>query len=313
MIPAYNEAGRLPRTLREVLDHLARAGRRAEVIVVDDGSTDETAARVLEAAAADPRVRLMSLPRNQGKGAAVRAGVLSAEGGRILFADADGATPFAELERLERCLDMGADVAIGSRNVPSEATQVRKNIFRHLAGRLFHQMVKLLSVRGIADTQCGFKLFTQKAARDLFGRARLDRFAFDVEVLLIAYRRGYSVVEVPVNWTHQPGSRINVLADGVRMAADLLRVRTWMLAGAYDAGRPALQPRQGAATVPLATVSGAAPALSSGIAPALAPSMASAMGSAVASAMAPATAAATAALAAAAAATTAEATAADAA
>ncbi|HKG92775.1 MAG TPA: dolichyl-phosphate beta-glucosyltransferase [Gemmatimonadaceae bacterium] len=259
VIPAYNEAGRLPRTLREVLDHLARAGRRAEVIVVDDGSTDETAARVLEAAAADPRVRLLQLPNNQGKGYAVRAGVLSAEGGRILFADADGATPFAELERLERCLDMGADVAIGSRNVPSTSTEVRKSLGRHLAGRLFHQLVKLLSVRGIADTQCGFKLFSQKAARDLFGRARLDRFAFDVELLLIAYRRGYSVVEVPVNWTHQPGSRINVLADGLRMAADLLRVRTWMLAGAYDGGR-ALAARHAAATLPMTTAVSAAAA-----------------------------------------------------
>ena len=259
VIPAYNEAGRLPRTLREVLDHLARAGRRAEVIVVDDGSTDETATRVLEAAAADPRVRLLKLPKNQGKGYAVRAGVLSAEGGRILFADADGATPFAELERLERVLDVGADVAIGSRNVPSASTEVRKNMWRHLAGRTFHQMVKLLSVRGIADTQCGFKLFTQKAARDLFGRARLDRFAFDVEILLIAYRRGYSVVEVPVNWTHQPGSRINVVSDGLRMVADLLRVRTWMLAGAYDGGR-SMAARTAAATLPMVTAVAAAAA-----------------------------------------------------
>ena len=234
IIPAYNECARLPQTLRGVLDFLARGSRSAEVIVVDDGSTDSTSIGVLRLAAADPRVRLIRLPQNCGKGYAVRTGVVNAGGDRILFADADGATPIEELARLEAALDAGADIAIGSRALASAEVRVEAHPLRRVIGRTFHQLVRRLTVRGIADTQCGFKLFTSPVAHELFSRMRMGGFSFDVELLLMAQRRGYRIAEVPVNWRHQPGSRVNVVTDGLRMARDLFRIRANALRGLYD-------------------------------------------------------------------------------
>lgn len=234
IVPAYNEAERLPATLRAMRSFLDETGRKAEVIVVDDGSTDATSAVVRELASADERLTLIRLPQNRGKGYAVRTGVVNAAGERVLFADADGATPIEELFRLEAHLDSGAQVAIGSRGLKDESVTVRAKINRRLAGRIFHQLVRHLTVKGFVDTQCGFKLFTAPVAQDLFSRMRMDGFSFDVELLLMAERRGYRVVEVPVNWTHQPGSKINVVADGLRMASDLFRIRGYALRGLYD-------------------------------------------------------------------------------
>ena len=185
-------------------------------------------------------LRLIRLPANRGKGYAVRTGIVNARGGRILFADADGATPMAEVERLDAALDGGADVAIGSRAVASGEVRVRARLHRRLIGRTFHALVRLLTVDGIRDTQCGFKLFRAEAAHDLFSRMRMDGFSFDVEVLLMARRRGYGIAEVPVNWEHQPGSRVNLVTDSVRMAADLFAIRGHLLRGDYD--RPQVAP-----------------------------------------------------------------------
>jgi dolichyl-phosphate beta-glucosyltransferase len=234
VIPAYNEERRIGPTVRAVLDFLTREGRSGEVVLVDDGSADATCTLVRGLADADDRVRLIRLPRNRGKGYAVRTGVLSALGERILFADADGAAPIEEVARLERALDAGAAIAIGSRALPSPGVRVEALLGRRVAGRIFHQLVKWLAVRGVADTQCGFKLFTADAARDLFSRMLMDGFSFDVELLVIARRRGLRVAEVPVDWTHQPGSRIDVAADGLRMARDLFRIRALALRGIYD-------------------------------------------------------------------------------
>lgn len=234
IVPAYNEAERLPATLHSIRAFLDETGRNAEVIVVDDGSTDATSAVVRGIASADERLVLIRLPQNRGKGYAVRTGVVNAAGERVLFADADGATPIEELARLETHLDAGAQVAIGSRGIKDESVTVHAKVVRRLAGRLFHQLVSHLTVRGFVDTQCGFKLFTAPVAQELFSRMRMDGFSFDVEVLLMAQRRGYRVDEVPVNWTHQPGSKINVVADGLRMAADLFRIRAYALRGLYD-------------------------------------------------------------------------------
>jgi dolichyl-phosphate beta-glucosyltransferase len=234
IIPAYNEVGRLRPTLETTVSYLRGRGAPFEVIVVDDGSADETSALVRGFEQEAPEVRLIRLPLNRGKGFAVRTGIVNARGERILFADADGATPIGELPRLERALDEGAGVAIGSRALGLGEVHVEARAHRRLMGRLFHLLVSVLAVRGFKDTQCGFKLFTAEAAHDLFPRMRMNGFSFDVEILVMARKLGYPVREVPVNWTHQPGSRINLVTDSVRMAFDLFVIRVRQLRGDYD-------------------------------------------------------------------------------
>jgi dolichyl-phosphate beta-glucosyltransferase len=237
VIPAYNEEFRIVATVRDIVEY-CRAGTRCfEVILVDDGSQDGTT-RVSRLLAEELReVRLIRLAANHGKGYAVRTGVINAVGRTILFADADGATPISEIERLENALDGGADVAVGSRALRASGIQVEAKLYRHLIGRTFHFLVEWLADCRVKDTQCGFKLFQSPAAHDLFSRMRMHGFSFDVEVLMMARQRGYRVAEVPVNWTHQPGSKIRLTRDSVRMACDLLRIRTHSLTGKYDAPR----------------------------------------------------------------------------
>ena len=257
VFPAYDEAARLEPTLREAAAFVRERGLATELIVVDDGSRDRTGALVLRLADEIEGLRLIRLAANRGKGHAVRTGVVNAVGARILFADADGATPMAELRRLAAALDAGADVAIGSRERPSAETRVRARLHRRAIGRAFHLLVRALTVRGFADTQCGFKLFTARAAHDLFSRMRMDGFSFDVELLLMARLRGYRVAEVPVNWTHVPGSRVNLVLDSARMAADLFAIRAHALRGDYDV--PHLAPMgepEPARAFPVATAAG---------------------------------------------------------
>jgi dolichyl-phosphate beta-glucosyltransferase len=233
VVPAYDEARRLAPTLRAILDYARRRCLVFEVIVVDDGSRDDTMGVVRRLQGEAPELRLIRLAANHGKGYAVRAGILNAVGALVLFADADGATPIAELARLEAALALGADVAIGSRARSAEDVRVRKKWYRHVVGRAFHFLVERLTVRGFRDTQCGFKLFRGPVAHALFSRMRMDGFSFDVEALLMARLQSYRVAEVPVNWTHQPGSRINLALDSVRMARDLFLIRARLLRGDY--------------------------------------------------------------------------------
>ena len=225
VIPAYNEATRLPRYLDEIASYLVSRGEPWEVLVVDDGSTDDTADVAERMAARRSEVRLLRQPVNGGKGAAVRAGMLAARGAWRLFADADGATPIGELKRLEAALSAGADVAIGSRAVAAPGVVVRARPHRVAAGRVFNVLAEWVGLAGIQDSQCGFKALSGAAAADLFPRLTTTGFGFDVELLLRARARGWRVVEVAVNWEDQPASKVGVLKDGPRMLWQILEAR----------------------------------------------------------------------------------------
>jgi dolichyl-phosphate beta-glucosyltransferase len=248
IIPACNEERRLEPTVREAAAYFRARSTSAEIVVVDDGSRDRTAQLTLELARELPELRLIRLPENRGKGYAVRSGVLNAAGRRVLFADADGSTPISDIERLEAALDNGASVAIGSRALRSPSVKVRARSYRRLIGRAFHALVSLLTVRGIRDTQCGFKLFPLDVAIELFSRIRMDGFSFDVELLMLAQQRGYRVAEIPVNWSHKPGSRVNMIADPLRMAVDLFVIRLRSGRGRYSTPHVALVPARSATT-----------------------------------------------------------------
>jgi dolichyl-phosphate beta-glucosyltransferase len=226
VIPAYNEIARLEPTLRRVIAYCRAQCPLFEIIVVDDGSTDGTPDLVERIAAEEAGVKLIALGANRGKGAAVRSGVLAARGREVLFSDADLATPIEELDKLRQRLADGCDIAIGSRAAPGADIRVRQHPMRELMGRTFNLMVRVAALGGIRDTQCGFKLFRRDAAHDLFGRARLDGFAFDVEVLWLARGR-YQVAEVPVVWSHVDDSKVSPGGDAARMFVDLLRIR-WL-------------------------------------------------------------------------------------
>jgi dolichyl-phosphate beta-glucosyltransferase len=174
-----------------------------------------------------------------GKGAAVRRGIKAAQGGLQLFADADGATPIEELDRLEQAVDQGADVAIGSRALASRDVRytVRARWHRSALGSLFNQAVQRLGLHGIQDTQCGFKLFRKPVAQDLFSVARINGYGLDLELLYVAKCRGYRVAEVPVNWTDQPGSKVRVTGDGLRMLHEMLVVRRNHANGLYESNK----------------------------------------------------------------------------
>jgi dolichyl-phosphate beta-glucosyltransferase len=240
VIPAYNEESRIAATIRDIVAFCRGRSGSFEVILVDDGSRDGTISVAWTLLKEFPEVRLIRLAANHGKGYAVRTGVVNALGRNVLFADADGATPMAEIERLEAALANGAHVAIGSRALAAEGTQVKAKFYRHVIGRTFHKLVEWLADAGVKDTQCGFKLFRFEVAQDLFSRMRMNGFSFDVELLVMARKLGYQIAEVPVNWTHQPGSKVRLAGDSVAMAVDLFRIRGNWLRGEY--GVPHLSP-----------------------------------------------------------------------
>jgi dolichyl-phosphate beta-glucosyltransferase len=232
VIPAYNEARRLPETLALLRRWLGSTTLRTEIVVVDDGSTDGTA----EAARGrgGEGISLLRHEPNRGKGYAVRRGMLAATGGRRLMTDADLSTPIEELPRLMRELDHGAEVAIGSRAVAGARIEIHQPAYREAMGRIFNRLVRFLLLPGLQDTQCGFKLFTARAAQEVFGACRLDGFSFDVEALFVARRRGLGIAEVPVVWRNDEASRVSLGGGGLAFA-DLLRIRLLAWRGVYGA------------------------------------------------------------------------------
>ena len=233
VIPAYNEAPRLGPTLDRVLDFVRKQGWDAEVIVVDDGSRDGTADIVRGYAKNNEIVRLLQNPGNRGKGYSVRNGVMNANGRIILFTDADLSSPIEEAPKLLEVIESGADVAIGSRWMRSELQTRRQSVARQVLGRVFNLLLRVVLRLDFKDTQCGFKAFRRNAARAVFPLQKIERWGFDPEILFLADRAGFTVVEVPVRWGHDSGTRINPIADGSRMVGEMLRIRWYSMAGKY--------------------------------------------------------------------------------
>ena len=223
VVPSYNEERRLPPTLIDMIDFFDGHESSYEIIVVDDGSRDGTTQVTKKFERIRSQVRRIILPKNYGKGHAVRTGALNAKGELILFADADGSTPIGEVDRLVTAIRGGADIAIGSRALRSEETEVKTRFYRKIIGRVFNGLVNFFLIPGIADTQCGFKLFTRRAARFVFSKQTSDGFSFDIELLLLARKVGLTVKEVPVNWTNIPGSKVNLIIDSAKMFLDIFR------------------------------------------------------------------------------------------
>lgn len=232
MIPAYNEERRLPRTLQKIEAWLRAKGLDAEILVVDDGSSDGTARVVTQAAASLPGLRLLSNGRNYGKGYSVRHGMREARGRVALFTDADLSAPIEEADKLLAALET-ADVTFGSRALNRALISVHQSRFREVAGILFNKFVQIVLWIPFVDTQCGFKAFRMDRARILFEQQRIERFGFDPELLYLARRHGLRAVEIPVRWAHDPHTKVNVYRDSVLMFLELLAIRWNSLCSRY--------------------------------------------------------------------------------
>ncbi len=251
VIPAYNESARLGASLESVLAYVHAQRWDAEVIVVNDGSRDNTAEIVRRYAERDPILRLLENPGNRGKGYSVRNGMLHAQGRLILFSDADLSSPIEEAPKLLNAIEAGADIAIGSRWLRSETQTQRQPLHRQLFGRVFNLLLRLSLGLQFADTQCGFKAFKRAAAQAIFPLQKIERWGFDPEILFLARKLGFKVQEIPVAWGHSGGTRINPVIDGARMFQEMLRVRWYSLTGEYDSASPPATTPEGTA-VPMA-------------------------------------------------------------
>ena len=233
VIPAYNESARIPATLQSVVDCIRQRGWSAEVVVVNDGSSDSTADVVRAFAAANPEVRLLENPGNRGKGYSVRSGMLQAHGEVVLFSDADLSAPIEEADGLFAAIAAGADIAIGSRWLETKRQTIRQPFYRQFFGRCFNGVTRFVMGLKFADTQCGFKAFTRAAAQTVFQLQTIERWGFDPEILFIALKRGYRIQEVAVSWAHDERTRMSYLKDGIKMLQEIAIVRWNALTGRY--------------------------------------------------------------------------------
>ncbi len=234
VIPAYNEAARIPATLDAVVACVRNRGWSAEVVVVNDGSRDATADVVRGFSSVHSEVRLLENPGNHGKGYSVRNGLLRSLGEIVMFTDADLSAPIEEAQGLFDAIARGADIAIGSRWLERSRQTIRQPLYRRFFGRCFNAVTRAVMGLPFADTQCGFKAFTRAAAQTVCQLQTIDRWGFDPEILFIALKRGYRIEEVPVSWAHDERSRISYLKDGMRMLEDIAIVRWNALLGRYS-------------------------------------------------------------------------------
>lgn len=233
IIPAYNEERRLPKTLRAVYEYLLKQSYDSEILVVVDGSTDKTAEIVRSLEPTIKGLRLLEYKENHGKGWGVREGILEAQGQYRIFMDADNATTVDHFEKMAPYFEQGYNVVIGSRDIKEAVIAVPQSWFRRRLGDIFNLIVQIVAgLWGIWDTQCGFKGFTAKAARDIFSRTTIDRWAFDVEVLVIAKKLGYKIKQVPVIWINDPESKVK-LKGMIKMLLEVAKIRWNMQRGLY--------------------------------------------------------------------------------
>jgi glycosyltransferase involved in cell wall biosynthesis len=248
ILPAFNESERLRPSLEKALAFVREQGWNAEILVVNDGSTDDTAGIVRALMPSAPELRLLENPGNRGKGYSVRHGMLNARGQFVLFTDADLSSPIEEAPKLFAALEAGADIAIGSRWLRAETQTQRQPLHRQLFGRIFNLLLRLTLGLQFADTQCGFKAFNRPAVDAIFPRQKIERWGFDPEILFLARKFGFKVKEVPVAWAHRDGTSINPLLDGSRMFLEMLHIRWNDITGKYDAASPL--PPEPAKTIP---------------------------------------------------------------
>jgi len=234
VIPAYNESERITASLDKILAYIAQNNWDAEVLVVNDGSRDNTADVIRQYEQSSSIVRLLENPGNRGKGYSVRHGMLQARGDVLIFSDADLSSPIYESAKLIREIEKGADVAFGSRWLEADTQTERQSILRQIAGRVYNLLLRAILGLNYKDTQCGLKAFTRDAAEKVFTRQKIERWGFDPELLFIAKKFGMKMVEVPVEWAHDDRSKINPVVDGFKMGMEMLKIRWNGITGRYD-------------------------------------------------------------------------------
>lgn len=232
VIPAFNEEKRILSTLDHIVSYLKKYKLRFEIIVVDDGSQDKTVKIIQEYIKECPSLRIIENVINKGKGYSIRNGILQSNGDLILFSDADLSTPIEELPEFLRWLEKDYEIVIGSRAL-KESIILKQPLYRKIMGIIFNRLVQIISVRGIRDTQCGFKCFKKQVVYDLFSMQKLDRFSFDVEILYLAKKKGYKIKEIPVRWYYNPDSKVKWFKDSIQMFKDIFIIRVNDLLGRY--------------------------------------------------------------------------------
>ncbi len=251
VIPAYNESARIEATLGRVMTCVETQQWDAEVLVVDDGSTDDTSEIVERWMDRYERLHLIKNPGNRGKGYSVRNGLLQAAGDVVMFTDADLSAPMEEASRLLDAIANGVDVAIGSRWMDRTRQTIHQPLYRQFFGRCFNAITRTVMGLPYRDTQCGFKAFRRTAAQVIFRLQRIERWGFDPEILFIARKLKYTVREVPVTWGHDERSRMSYLKDGMKMLEDMAVIRSNSLAGRYDKAIAAMKDTSGMVTAPV--------------------------------------------------------------